>query len=92
MLLLATLCRSVCQHMLLDMQTLSHLHLKARTAHLDISSRNIMFLQDAQGFDEIRLLDFGLSQKCTCKPYLHFCGPTFVLLAKAPKRNRSHMF
>ena len=49
-----------------DMQTVHSLHTVAKLCHLDISSNNIMLRTDScQPWDNLRLLDFGFSQKCT---------------------------
>lgn len=45
------------------LQTLMHLHGRAHIAHLDISNRNVMVLEDdSRLFDYIRLINFGMAE------------------------------
>lgn len=46
------------------LQTLDILHRQARLAHMDLTSSNIMGLGSADPWDDIRLIDFGLAEKC----------------------------
>ena len=48
------------------LQTLEVLHDRAHYAHLDITSNNIMLrsVSNPDEWDDIRLLDLGLAQKC----------------------------
>lgn len=46
-------------------QTLSALHLRAKYAHLDVTSNNIMLRYgEPDEWDQIRLYDLGLAQSC----------------------------
>ncbi len=48
------------------MQTLHSLHDTARLAHLDLKPENVMFSHEvADNWDKVRLLDFGLAQRCS---------------------------
>lgn len=47
------------------LQTLQALHGRACVAHLDLTSNNVMLRHDAVGpWDNVRLIDFGLSRSC----------------------------
>ena len=58
-------------------QTLEALHDRAHYAHLDITSNNIMLLSasNTDEWDDIRLLDLGLAQKCAAG---EFSLPDFI--------------
>lgn len=45
----------------LPLQTLYVLHRQARIAHMDLTSTNVMALDSADPWDDIRLIDFGLA-------------------------------
>ncbi len=46
-------------------QTVHLLHTSGDTAHMDITSSNIMLCQEGyQAWDQLRLVDFGFSQEC----------------------------
>ena len=48
------------------LQTTSCLHTRGEMAHLDITSSNVMLRkQGCAVWDQVRLIDFGLSQDCT---------------------------
>ena len=49
---------------MLLLQTLDVLHRQARLAHMDLTSSNIMGLDSADPWDDIRLIDFGLAEHC----------------------------
>lgn len=47
------------------LQTLHGLHNVAKYTHLNINTKNVMLRDDsASNWDRVRLLDFGLAQKC----------------------------
>lgn len=47
------------------LQTLDQLHHNAKLCHLNLSGNNIMVLDSSRDpWDALRLLDFGLAQKC----------------------------
>ena len=50
-------------HLLLNVQTLEHLHMKANVCHLDLTITNVMLQDDrSNGWDVLRLIDFGFAQ------------------------------
>ncbi len=56
-----------CQsELLVIVQTVHLLHVGSNTAHLDITSSNIMrYTEGYNAWDQLRLVDFGFSQICT---------------------------
>ena len=50
----------------MSVQTVSFLHGGSTVAHLDITSGNLMLRNDGyEGWDQLRLLDFGFSHTCS---------------------------
>ena len=59
----------------LNLQTLYNLH-GDTVAHLDITSSNIMLQEEGcKPWDQLRLIDFGFSQKCSSGKHAH-CNAT----------------
>ena len=49
--------------LLLNVQTLEQLHMKAYVCHLDLTITNVMLQDDrSNGWDVLRLIDFGFAQ------------------------------
>ncbi len=49
--------------LLLTVQTLEHLHMRANICHLDLTITNVMLQDDrSNGWDVLRLIDFGFAQ------------------------------
>ena len=62
---------------MLLLQTLDVLHRQARLARMDLTSSNIMGLDSADPWDDIRLIDFGLAEDCIPCMYSYYIPLVF---------------